>query len=110
MIKGIRVKLHTRVENGADAFNRPTYTDSTVYVDNVLVGEPSTSEIIENKDLYGKRLAYTLAIPKGDTNEWENTTVEFFGEKFRTFGDVIQGIEENIPLSWNKKIMVERFE
>lgn len=110
MLKGIRVTLHTRTLNGVDAFNRDKYKDGTVYVDNVLVGEPSTNEVNNVLELHGKRLAYTLAIPKGDTNTWTNTEVEFFGEKFRTFGDVTQGIEENIPLQWNKKVMVERYE
>lgn len=109
MIKGISVKLHTRTQSGTDGFGRPIYTESFVMVDDVLVGEPSGSEIDENKDLYGKRLAYTLAIPKGDAHDWNNATIEFFGEKFRTFGPVIQGIEANIPTRWHKKVMVERY-
>jgi hypothetical protein len=36
--------------------------------------------------------------------------VEFFGEKFRTIGAPTQGIEDMIPLSWNKKVKVVRYE
>jgi hypothetical protein len=36
--------------------------------------------------------------------------VEFFGQRFRTIGFPTQGIEELIPLAWNKKVKVERYE
>lgn len=82
MIKGMTIKL---------------YTDGIAEnIDNVLVGEPSSD---------GKM--YTLAIPKGDNHEWTDKIVEFFGRKFRTVGFPEQGIEENIPLAWHKKIRVE---
>jgi len=51
-----------------------------------------------------------LAIPKGDTNDWENQEVRFFGERWRVIGMPLQGIDELIPLDWNKKVMVERYE
>lgn len=110
MIKGITVVLHVKTRTGADAFGAPVYEDTTEEVKNVLVGEPDAQAVINEMQLYGKRLAYTLGIPKGDTHEWKDTKVEFFGEKFKTYGDVTQGIEAMIPLSWNKKIKVERYE
>ena len=109
MLRGITVALHTKTQSGVDGFNRPVYTDSIVNVDNVLVGEPSADDIINSQNLEGKKLVYTLAIPKGDTHDWENVQVDFFGESFKTFGGVVQGIEDNIPLSWNKKVKVERY-
>ena len=60
-------------------------------------------------NLHGKRAVYTLAIPKGDSNTWEDTTVEFWGSKWKTIGIPLEGIEENIPLNWNKKVLVERY-
>jgi len=110
MIKGITVTLHTHAKTGDDDFGQPIFSDTTTTVDNVLVGQASSEAIANDMTIYGKRLAYTLAIPKGDTHTWTDTEVEFFGEKFRTYGDVIQGIEANIPLSWNKQIKVERYE
>ena len=109
LLTGITVVLHTRTQSGTDDFNRPIYTDGTVEVEDVLVGEPSTNDITNDLTIYGKHLAYTLAIPKGDTNDWTNTDVEFFGETFHTYGGVTQGIEANIPLYWNKKVKVERY-
>jgi hypothetical protein len=109
-MRGITITLHNRVQNGTDAFNRPIYEESTTTVDNVLIGEPSTEDIVNEMNLSGKRLAYTLAIPKGDDHEWKDAVVEFFGERFRTFGAPTQGIDHLIPLQWNMKVKVERYE
>lgn len=109
-IKGIPVKLSVKTQTGIDGFNRPIYETSQEVVKNVLVGEPSAEDVVNELNLSGKRIAYNLAIPKGDTHVWEDTEVEFFGRKFRTIGIPTEGIEENLPLSWNKKVKVERYE
>nr|DAG69097.1 MAG TPA: Minor capsid protein [Caudoviricetes sp.] len=110
MIKGITVILCEQTQTGIDAFNRPIYTETEVEVENVLVAPSSTDDITTSIDLAGKKAVYTLAIPKGDEHEWENKKIKFFGHTWKSFGFTIQGIEENIPLSWNKKVMVERYE
>lgn len=109
-IRGITVTLYDKTKTGVDAFNRPIYTESEVQIDNVLVGEPSSEEITDTLNLTGKHLAYTLGIPKGDTHTWTDRKVGFFGGLFKVIGEPTQGIEENIPLLWNKKVRVERYE
>lgn len=109
-MRGITITLHNKVQTGTDEFNAPIYADQDVTVDNVLVGEPSGDEIVQDLNLYGKRLAFVLAIPKGDEHDWTDVEVSFFGQKFRTYGEPTQGIEHLIPLSWNKKVKVERYE
>lgn len=109
-MKGITIVLFQTVQSGTDAFNRPTYTETPVNVENVLIGEPTSEDVINELNLSGKRLAYTLAIPKGDSNDWTNKKVSFWGETFRTIGNPTQGIEDLIPLAWNKKVKVERYE
>ena len=109
-MRGVTITLYNKVQTGVDAFNRPVYEDVATTVDNVLIGEPTTEDVINELNLTGKHLAYTLAIPKGDTHEWNDRKVEFFGEVFRTYGEPTQGIEHLIPLSWNKKVKVERYE
>lgn len=106
---GIDVVLHVKTRAGTDAFNAPIYAEMTETVSNVLIGEPSADDLNDSIALYGKQIAYMLALPKGDTHVWEDTTVEFFGQKFRTFGAVIQGVEANVPTPWHKKVRVERF-
>ena len=109
-IKGITVVLYEKARTGTDPFNKPIYSETPVSVDNVLVGEPTTNEITDSISLYGRKAQYTLAIPKGDTHNWENAKIKFFGQTWQSFGIPVQGIEENIPLSWNKKVWVARYE
>ena len=110
MLKGIDITLYTKAQTGEDGFHDPVYKETPVTVHNVLVGEPSAEEITTELQLTGRRLAYTLAIPKGDTHDWNDVRVEFFGQTFRTCGGVVQGIESMIPLCWNKKVQVVRYE
>lgn len=109
-MRGVTVTLYDKTQTGVDGFGRPVYEDTAVTVDNVLIGEPSSEDVIDTLNLTGKHLAYTLAIPKGDTHTWTDRKVEFFGEVFRTIGEPTQGIDHLIPLSWNKKVKVERYE
>lgn len=110
MLKGIDVTLYTKRRTGEDDFGAPLYEETPEVVRNVLIGEPETTDIISEQQLYGRQLAYTLAVPKGDAHDWTNVIVEFFGRKFRTYGAVTEGIEGMIPLSWNRKVKVERYE
>lgn len=109
-IKGITVTLISNKEVGRDPFDNPIYEDVEIEVDNVLVSPTSSDDVVNTKDLTGRTAVYTLAIPKGNTDTWENQEVRFFGERWRVFGIPLQGIEEMIPLDWNKKVMVERYE
>lgn len=107
---GITVTLYEKTQTGVDALNDPVYSLTPVDVDNVLVGQPETDDITDSISLYGKRIAYWLGLPKGDSHNWTDTTVEIWGKPFRTFGDVVQGIEANVPTAWHKKVRVERCE
>lgn len=109
-IHGIPIELAVKVQTGTDSYNRPVYEITWVTVDNVLVGQPTTEEITDELNLSGKRLDYLLGIPKGDTHDWEDTQVRFFGQTYETIGAPTQGIEDMIPLSWNKKVKVMRYE
>ena len=111
-MRGVTVTLVEKTQTGTDDLNRPIYEDSYIDVDNVLVGEPTSDEIANTMSLYGKQVKYTLAIPKGDTNEWTDTEVippSPFEGKYKTIGYPTAGIEANIPLSWNKKVKLERY-
>lgn len=109
MIKGISVTLLERVRTGIDDFNVPIYEYRESVVDNVLVAPDTSGEIVTSKDLIGKKETCILAIPKGDDHKWEDAIVRFFGLEWKTIGFLTEGIEENIPLDWNKKIKAERY-
>ncbi len=109
-MQGIDIILYDKQKTGEDAFGKPIYAEMPITVDNVLIGEPTGEEITDALNLYGKHVAYTLAIPKGDENTWTDRTVKFFGEKFKVIGHPTQGIDHLIPLAWNKKVRVEHYE
>lgn len=108
-MRGITVTLYDKVQTGTDPFGAPIYTETQVPVDNVLVVPVSSEELLDIVNLYGKKATYQLGIPKGDTHNWQDRRVDFFGQSWRTFGFPTEGIEELIPLAWNKKVMVEQF-
>ena len=108
-MRGVTVILHKKTQTSTDAFDAPVYTDDPIPVENVLIGEPTSEQIVQELNLHGKHLAYVLAVPKGDANDWTDTEVEFFGRTFKTYGEPTQGIDHLIPLSWNKKVKVEYY-
>ena len=111
-ITGITVQIVTWEITGYNSFGEPIYADEPTLtdVDNVLVAPVSDTDILSNTDLSGGKAVYQLGIPKGDTHEWTDAIIDFFGERWRAVGLPTQGIEANIPLDWNKKVTVERYE
>lgn len=109
-IHGITVELIQKIKVGEDPFGGDIYEEKTIKIDNVLVAPTNSDDIINSQNLYGKKAVYTLGIPKVDENIWEDNEVVFFGQRFKVFGKVTQGIDNLIPLSWNKKVYVEVIE
>lgn len=106
---GSTVQLVVKTESGTDAFGAPTYTEELVNVEDVLVGQPSTDDITSALQMYGKKIAYTLGIPKGDMHNWTDAEVIIWGDRYRTIGYPVTGESENIPLKWGKNVKVERY-
>lgn len=107
ILKGITVTLYVKTQTGTDPFGNPEYTEVPTSVANVLVHPASEQEITDTLNLTGRKAVYTLAIPKDDAHDWTNVRVAFFGQKFRTIGMAIQGIDDLVPLEWNKKVRCE---
>ena len=111
---GTTVTLYEEQMVGNDAAGTPVYQETPVAVDNVLVGQPSTEDIVSSQDLYGKKVSYMLGIPKGDTHDWKDKRVEWtdaYGRRScKTFGFPVTGIEENIPGPWHMKVRCETIE
>ena len=115
MLKGQTVTLSQTVKTGEDPFGEDTYEETTVDVANVLIGEPSTDDVTTAQNLYGKRIAYMLGIPKGDTHDWKDKTVTWTmpnGQTMtcKTFGFPVMGVEANIPTPWHMKVRCEAYE
>ena len=111
-MRGITITLLERTQSGTDAFNRPVFTEAETEIENVLIA-PNTAggqEVLEQLNLTGRKAVYTLAIPKGDNHHWEGNRVRFFGETWQVVGKPTEGIENLIPLQWNRKVTVEAIE
>lgn len=110
-MNGITVTLFDRIQTGTDAFNAPLYEEVPVEVENVLVAPMTSSEVLDSYNLTGAKAVYQLGIPKGDSHDWSaGKKVRFFGVVWRIIAIPTQGIDSLIPLSWNKKVQVERYE
>lgn len=108
-MKGTTVKLVVKTKTSTDPFGNPICTEELVDVPDVLVGSPSSDDVVNALQLYGKKIAYTLGIPKCDTHNWVDAEVEIWGKRFRTIGFPITGEQANIPLRWGQNIQVERY-
>ena len=110
-MRGITVTLYDRVEVGVDEFKAPIYEEEPVSVKNVLVAPMSATELLDTYNLTGRKAVYQMGIPKGDNHDWSaGKKVSFFGQDWRIIELPQEGIDHLIPLSWNKKVQVERYE
>lgn len=109
-MKGITVILYTDKVTGQNKLGEDIVESTAEEISDVLVSPSTSDEIVTTQSLYGKMATYTLAIPKTDTHDWTDRTVEFFGKKWRTVGFPTKGIDANIPGPWNTKVVVSRYE
>lgn len=109
-IHGIQITLIDKQVVSVDPFGTPVVKDVEITIDNVIVAPATTEDVTSQLSLSGKKISYTIGIPKGDTHDWEEKEVRFFGKRWKTVGIPLEGIESMIPLEWNKKVMVERYE
>ena len=109
-IHGMQITLIDKQVVSVDPFGSPVVKDVEITIDNVIVAPATTEDVTSQMSVTGKKISYTLGIPKGDMHDWENKEVRFFGKRWKTVGIPLEGIEELIPLEWNKKVMVERYE
>lgn len=108
-MKGTTIQLVEDIVVEYDPFGAPVTQQQLVDIDDVLVGQPTTQEVVDTMQVYGKRIEYVLGIPKGDSHKWEDATVYIWGKPYRTIGYPITGEQANIPLRWGMNVRVERY-
>ena len=110
LIKGIPIIYVNRTKTGADAFGVDIYTETEETINNVLFTTASETDIPETNDLTKRKEVYILGIPKGDNHDWIDCIVKINGERFKSVGFPVQGIETLVPTDWHKKVRVIRCE
>lgn len=105
LMRGVTVTLYERAPTAVlDAFGVPVSNETAVTVDNVLIAPLSEEELRGQtpNDESGYRVMCQLAIPKGDTHNWENCRVTALGHDWRIIGTAKEGVEALIPGAWHK--------
>lgn len=108
-MKGTTIQLSVKTSTSVDPFGAPIETETLVDVPDVLVGQPSSEDVDAVYSAYGKHIAYSLGIPKGDTHDWVDAEVVIWGNRYKTIGYPITAEQSNIPLRWGQVVKVERY-
>lgn len=109
MIKGEQVILYVK-KPISDHFGSVEIEEQPVVIDNVLIAPGVSQDLLNSTDLNGVEVSYTLAIPKGDTHEWTGCRVSFRGDDYQVVGMPYYCDPKLVPLYWNGKVMVKRYE
>lgn len=109
MIKGENVILIETTQTGIDPFGAPIYAETEVVVRNVVIGTPSTDDVVNDMQLHGKSLFFVLGIPKNDSHDWQDKVVIIRGMRFKTYGFPLTQTDANVPGKWNTQVKVERY-
>ena len=110
MLKGMTITLFKETTTGYDDFNQPIVTTEEVNIDDCLVGQPTTDDITTTTDLYGKKVAYVIGIPKAiepNPDDFTDAIIKINGKPYKTIGFPQCGIQSNIPLRWAFNVKVE---
>lgn len=113
-MRGLTVTLYNQIQTDVDPFGVPVYTEQGIEVDDVLIGQPESDDVLSSTSMYGKKITYVLGIPKGDTHDWKDKKVSWtdaYGiqHTVKTFGFPITGVEANIPTRWHMKVWCEEY-
>lgn len=109
MIKGETIILFEKTQTGVDSFNKPIYEETEVEIENVIIGSPSFDASLSQYNLTGKKIAFILGIPKGDTHNWVDVKVKIRNEIYKSYGYPLTQTEGNVPGKWNTQVKVEKY-
>ena len=110
MFKTTDVTLFERHKIGVDELGADVFYEKPTRVSGVLITPVAADAVVSDLQIYGRHAAYELCIPKGDTHNWDGCRVQFYDHLWRVYTPPITWIEGNVPLLWNTKVRVERYE
>lgn len=107
-MKGVTLTFTKQVESGTDALNNPTFTPTTIEVDDCLIApitEPVTAR--EQQALNQSRDQVRIHMPKTSTDDVSNSDVVYGGKTFHLDSDSVVFMNENTPTRWNRYFRAE---
>lgn len=106
------VEVIRRHIDGYTSHGNPTYVETYETVHNVLVNNPSTSDIINKPtNMQGSKIAYTLAFPKTWNKPLKGCFVRIprigNDRQFKVIGDPAPVPSDHCPTEWNYTVHIE---
>lgn len=105
---GMTVTFTKQVANGTDELNDPTYTTTTITIDDCLIApitEPTNAR--EAQALEQSRDQVRVHLPKLTTEDVSDSTFVYDGKTFRVDSDSVKFMDENTPGRWNRYFRAE---
>lgn len=107
-MRGITLSFIQKVENGTDEFNNATHTTQTIEIANCLIAQVTEpTDRVESAALERNVTMVRIHLPKADTRDVSNSTVDYRGETFRTIGRPVAFMTENTPTDWDRYLRAE---
>lgn len=106
---GMTLSFKKRVETGeVDEFNNPKHSEQTITIADCLIA-PVTEPVdrVESAALERDMTVVRIHLPKADSRDVSNSTVDYDGETFRVIGKPVKFMDANTPTRWNRYMRAE---
>ena len=105
---GTTVTFTKQVANGTDDLNNPTYSDSTVVIDDCLIApitEPASAR--EQQAMDQAKDQVRVHLPKTTTQDVSGSSFVYDGKTFTVDSDSVVFMPGNTPTRWNRYFRAE---
>lgn len=103
------LEFKKRVPTGAkDGLNDPIYSETTIEISDCLIA-PITEPLdrVESAALDRDVAIVRIHLPKSDTRDISDSTVDYGGQTWRVIGKPVAFMDENTPTIWNRYVRAE---
>lgn len=108
-MKTITLEFKKRVPTGAkNKLNDPVYTEETFEISGCLIA-PTVEPLdrVESSALDRDIAIVRLHLPKTDSRDVSNCSVDFDGQTWRIVGKPVKFMDGNTPTEWNRYVRAE---
>ena len=106
---GMTLEFVKKVDSGeTDDFNNVIFTEETLTIADCLIA-PAQEPLdrVESAALDRNQTIVRIHLPKADTRDVSNSTVEYDGQTFRIMGRAVKFMDANTPTRWNRYMRAE---